>query len=158
MIRSHQPPLYVTSLPTSPYDGQEVFLVGVTPGTVNHYRFNGTTWEVVSSRAEGWHEVGGPGQPAFQNGWVNDGTAGLETAGFCLELPWVVRLKGRVKGGVVTSPIFTLPATHRPPTTSDHPVVSNFAFGRVTIASNGNVILGVGSNTWASLSGITFRI
>lgn len=107
---------------------------------------------------EPWIEIGSGGSaPAFANSWVNDGGAGLETAAFYKDPFGIVRLKGRVKSGTVAATMFTLPAGYRPAATSDHAVVSNFAFGRVTIATNGNVTLGVGSNTWASLSGITFR-
>lgn len=67
MIRSHQPPLYVTSLPASGYDGQEVYLTTGDPGTVEHYR-----WLASAAR---WQRVADP----HTIGSTRAGTTGTAT-------------------------------------------------------------------------------
>ncbi len=62
---------------------------------------------------EAWHEVGAPGEPAFQNGWENLGTPGNENAGFFKDREGIVHLKGTLKPGG-TSLIFQLPPGFRP--------------------------------------------
>jgi hypothetical protein len=64
---------------------------------------------------EAYHEVGAPGQPAFQNGWANEVPGFESTAGFFKD-PWgVVHLKGLVTAGTVST-IFSLPPGYRPST------------------------------------------
>jgi hypothetical protein len=64
---------------------------------------------------EAYHEVGASGQPAFQNGWVNE-APGLESKAGFFKDPWgVVHLKGLVTGGTVST-IFALPSGYRPST------------------------------------------
>ena len=52
-----------------------------------------------------WHDIGDPGEPAFEAGWSN--SAGYEPAGFRMDADGWVHLKGVVDGG--TSDIFLLP-------------------------------------------------
>lgn len=106
---------------------------------------------------EAWIEVGSSGAPSFQNSWTNDGGSGLETAGFYRH-EGRVYLKGRIKNGTVNAAAFTLPPGYRPAAFVDQAIVSNFAFGRLTVGSNGAVSVALGSNTWASLSGVSFRV
>lgn len=106
-----------------------------------------------------WHEVGGSGEPAFQNSWVNYGGT-YETAGFS-KVGGRVFLKGLVKNGTVGYPnaVFTLPVGFRPSTNGDaiFAIASNGLFGHVyVVASSGVVTVAGGSNAWASLEGISF--
>jgi hypothetical protein len=64
--------------------------------------------------SEGWHEIGTPGEPYFENSWHNN-TSGktFETAGFYKDHEGVVHLKGHVLGGTSFT-IFHLPPGYRP--------------------------------------------
>lgn len=61
---------------------------------------------------EDWHVVGGTGEPAFQNSWVN--TAGEAPASFFRDPYGIVHLRGRIQGGANNTVAFTLPAGYRP--------------------------------------------
>lgn len=65
---------------------------------------------------EDWHEVGGTGEPAFQNSWTNEGTATNETAAFRKSGYNVLQLKGLIDSGTIAdgTVLFTLPAAYRP--------------------------------------------
>ncbi|HEY7206818.1 MAG TPA: hypothetical protein VH416_01145 [Gaiellaceae bacterium] len=63
--------------------------------------------------SEAWHEVGQPGQPAFQNSWHNYAPGFFETAGYYKDIFGVVHLKGYITGGTAVT-AFTLPAGYRP--------------------------------------------
>ena len=65
------------------------------------------------SAAEPWHEVGAPGEPAFQTGWENLGSPEHENAAFFKDHEGIVHLKGSVKAGG-SGPIFQLPPGFRP--------------------------------------------
>ena len=62
---------------------------------------------------EGWHEVGAPGEPGFQNGSHNLGGS-TETVAFYKDREGVVHLKGFVTGAAFNTTIFQLPAGYRP--------------------------------------------
>lgn len=108
-------------------------------------------------RGEEWHEVGGTGEPAFQNSWVNVGGA-QETAAFYKDATGRVHLKGQVKSGTVGAftPVFTLPAGYWPAKQLGFAVPSNNLFGQVDISAVGNVTVGVGSNVNCNLN-VSFR-
>lgn len=63
--------------------------------------------------SESWHEVGQPGQPAFQNSWHNYAPGYIETAAYYKDIFSVVHLKGYITGGTAAL-VFTLPAGYRP--------------------------------------------
>lgn len=58
---------------------------------------------------EQWHNVGDPGEPAFQNGWSNYGGSSFKV-GFMLGSNGVVHLRGAAALGVTNTAIFTLPS------------------------------------------------
>lgn len=62
-----------------------------------------------------WHEIGASGEPAFQNSWANEGTAGNETAAYKRNEDKLI-MKGLIDSGTITdgTVIFTLPAGYRP--------------------------------------------
>src|SRR4051812_49405708 len=62
---------------------------------------------------EAYHEVGAPGEPAFQFGWENENPAVETTAAFLKDPFGVVRFKGIVSSGTKDT-IFQLPAGYRP--------------------------------------------
>lgn len=158
MIRTAQPPLYVTALPGSPYDGQEVFQESSTSGIVRHLRYRSTAamWEEVGGPPEPWITVGSGGAPAFKNSWTNYGDI-YATAAFYKDAFGIVRLRGLVKSGSSRSAIFTLPAGYRP--SAAHTFICDVAggVGRIDVLSGGDVHTWDGSSTYQSLSQISFR-
>lgn len=94
--------------------------------------------------------------PTLQNSWVDYGSvyAGLS---YYKTLDNVVVLQGSVKSGT-GGLIFTLPAGYRPSAQRVFPIVSNNAFGRIDIGSDGNVVANVYNNASVALDGIVFRV
>ena len=89
--------------------------------------------------SEDWHPVGGAGEPAFQNSWVD----GAETVAFRLRESGIVDIKGSVTGGTPGSTIFTLPEGYRPVLASSYVVFGQIggvpSVGLLTIETSGNV-------------------
>jgi hypothetical protein len=104
---------------------------------------------------EAWHEVGGTGEPGFENAWVNYGPC-CNTAGFYKDRFGLIHLKGLVKTGAIGSTIFTLPAGYRSPLELLLPTVSNNAFGEIVTYPDGRVVANAGSNAFISLDAIVF--
>lgn len=116
-------------------------------------QLNWVTGPVEASRA-----IGGAGQPAFTNSWVNFGST-YYTAGFFKDALGYVHLRGLIKNGTVGISAFTLPVGYRPTGTMFFNVLSNGAAGAVEVAINGDVSPKTPSNnTYVSLDGITFRV
>lgn len=105
------------------------------------------------------HLVGGTGEPAFQNAWVNFLAATWSPASFSIDWRGIVRLRGLVSGGVIGAgnAIFTLPVGYRPALNDVYATDSNNAHGRLTITSAGLVVAEVGNNAYFSLGGVTFQ-
>ncbi len=100
------------------------------------------------------HVVGGSGEPAFQNSWVNYDTSTFRGARFWKDAMGLVHLEGLVKNGAAApSTIFTLPAGYRPGNALIAVTVANsVAVSRVDIAATGNVVWqGGGTNAYLSL-------
>jgi hypothetical protein len=121
---------------------------------------------------EDWHEIGAPGEPAFQNSCANLG-GNLETAAFYLDQIGIVHLKGAVTCPTTGVILFQLPAGYRPASGKElyFPVVcggckdtgtgggSSETTGAVIIAGAG---LGgdgavLASGTTVVLDGVSFR-
>lgn len=98
------------------------------------------------------NSVGGAGQPAFLNSWVNF-SAGWQVARFWRDPMGVVHLEGLVKSGTpgATSVVFTLPTGYRPSFDLTAATYSAAGVGRITVKSTGDVVVEVGSTTWTSL-------
>jgi len=111
---------------------------------------------------DGWHYVGNPGEPAFQNSFSDwDGAAPTGRAARFRKYPdGRVRLEGIVRCPVATGTIFTLPVGYRPAANTElyWPVVANAALTYVNVGSgNGNVVVtGATVNGWLDLSSIEF--
>ena len=116
-------------------------------------RLVGTTAEV-----ENWREIDGTNNPAFENSWVNAGGA-HQTAAFYKDPYERVWLKGSIKTGATPSVAFTLPTKYRSLSTVTYSSVDGTGLpaGTVSIASNGEVSILAGTNTFISLDGISFR-
>jgi hypothetical protein len=138
----------------------------------------------LSLAAESWHEVGSPGEPAFNNpggdlcDWKNFDTS-HNSAAFLRDRFGFVHLKGLVDAenrgdcnlvDKVDTWIFRLPAGYRPARREVHVTLTNGALGRISI--DGPALtpgLGAGAvsidppttfanaEQWISLDGISFR-
>lgn len=106
---------------------------------------------------EDWHEVGDPGEPAFENGWTNYGS-GWQTVAFRKDSIGRVFLKGLAKDGTSGSTIFTLPVGYRPAYGFHFPgLSSNTTSSNGKINSDGiSVMHRVGNTTYFSLDNVMF--
>lgn len=95
--------------------------------------------------------------PTLLNSWVNYG-GGYNDAGY-YKTSKRVYLRGLIKDGVTTAAtiFFTLPSGYRPASYHAFACASNNAYGQAHVDTNGNVFIIVGSATWFSLDGISFR-
>lgn len=111
----------------------------------------GTEWIVSRGPAgfndDDWHLIGGSGEPAFQNSWVNAG--GNNTVlRFKKDILGFVHVEGRIKDGTVGNIIFTLPSGYQ----SDEALLFTsvgdgaFAWGYTLGNSSGDLYHGGGSN------------
>ena len=102
------------------------------------------------------HWVGGPGEPAFQNGWVKYNTT-YNPPGFWKD-PWgTVHLSGMLKSGTSGTDMFTLPVGYRPEYAQLYPALSDTGMGRVDVYPDGRVQHISGGTAWFSIDGRTFR-
>lgn len=108
----------------------------------------------------GWHMVGDPGEPAFENSWTNYGSPFTE-AGF-RRIGNVVYLQGLIKSGSAAADAFQLPLGYRPSfggtgTTGIYTgLESGNTAARIDILEDGGVYMSVASATWTSLENIRF--
>jgi hypothetical protein len=113
--------------------------------------------DFASSEVEPYHEVGTPGEPGFQNGWVNFGSYAA-TAAFCRDPFDVVHLKGILptsSGDAQTA--FTLPTAYRPAQDLFLPSTGYLNAG-VTIEPIGGVRASCGASPCnITLDGLSFR-
>ena len=116
-----------------------------------------STGFVRPGSAEAWHEIGASGEPAFQNGWVNESAATQTTAAFYKDPLDVVHLKGIVISG--TGTVFTLPPGYRPAKAGCWAAWRNGTIAYICFYPTGNITQGGGSATGAMLlDGLTFRV
>jgi len=148
-------PDLVTSLPTNPYNGQEVYLQQTVAGTSyqiqKRYDASTATWKSVGpDPAISWIA------PTFQNGWLNYAN-GFQDARYTRDSNGTVYIEGLVRAGSpAQSVIFTLPAGYRPAAQLGFATVSNGALGRIDVRSNGEVFVDTGSNVWIFIN-INFK-
>ena len=110
------------SVTTAKIKNKAITAAKVKNGTLTGTQINASTLGTVPTAQtansivppEGWHMVGAPGEPGFENSWENVPAApfSFENAGFYKDREGVVHLKGVVKGG--SNIIFHLPAGYRP--------------------------------------------
>lgn len=107
-----------------------------------------------------WHEIGGTGEPAFENGWVNYG-GGYDTLAYRKDAMGFVHLKGAIKSGTGIN-VFTLPTGYRPAGNQQFAGVMVFEGSTYydtggQIRSDGTVRTNSSSyNDYIDFSGITF--
>lgn len=107
---------------------------------------------------DGWHEVGGSGEPAFQNSWVNYGS-GWTNCEFFKDEMGIVRIKGLVKNGTANTVVFTLPVGYRPLKIIHFTALGAQTTPMVTgnVLPNGEVKQRTGTNGYFSLDRLAFR-
>ena len=113
----------------------------------------------ITAEVENWREIGGTNNPAFENSWVNVG--GVHNAAAFYKDPYDrVWLKGSIKTGTTPSVAFTLPVKYRPLSTVTYSSVDGTGTpsATISIASNGEISILAGTNTFISLDGISFRV
>ena len=103
---------------------------------------------------EAWHEVGAPGQPAFQNLWSNF-SGGFSTMAFAKDSAGFVHLKGTLNAGTFGVAIFVLPVGYRPEQNLFLPVAAErnayiYTDGQVQVAQQL-------SGTTAGFDGLSFK-
>lgn len=106
---------------------------------------------------EAWHEVGGSGEPAFQNSWANFGS-GFSTMAFMRDPFGFVHLKGTIDTGSASTVIFTLPENYRPGETMRFIFRSGSVDGGLEIQTDGDVVSNYQNSTPQYLNGIIFRV
>jgi hypothetical protein len=106
---------------------------------------------VLFSGDPAWRCVGSAGQPALQNNWAFDTSAGGGVA--FRKLPTgLVSIQGTVTSGTaIGTTVFTLPGGYRPRIRIDRASDSGAAFGRLVIRANGNVDAMAGTTAWFSV-------
>lgn len=148
-------PDLVTSLPSNPYEGQEVYLQQTVAGTIYQTakRYSGGTWyDTGAVTKPSWIA------PTLINGWVNY-SAGFDTVGYLKTPDGLVILKGLLNGGSKTNDIsFVLPAGYRPASRKLFPATSGepWTVSRIDVDSSGNVYSNRTGNTWVGLDGVSF--
>ena len=116
-----------------------------------------STGFVRPGSSEAWHEIGAPGQPAFQTGWVNESPTTETTAAFYRDPLDIVHFKGIIAGG--TGVIFTLPVGYRPSKSGCLSTWRNGAVAYICVYPDGEVAKVGGSGTGSMLlDGLTFRV
>lgn len=98
-----------------------------------------------------------PIAPTFLNSW-SDHSTGLNSAGYYKNSLGKLVLKGVIKGLTINTVAFILAIGYRPTKLTYVPVVSNGAFGYLSINTNGEVKPVAGNVAWFSLDGITIDL
>lgn len=115
-------------------------------------------WDAIGVLSQ-WRVIGETDDPAFTNSWTNYG-GGYQPCGFQKDAFGIVRLRGAVKSGTVSTSIFTLPVGYRPgnpaATPGNYWVASIAAAGAVQIGDDGKVVAPA-ANTFVPLGGIKFK-
>jgi hypothetical protein len=116
---------------------------------------------------EGWHYIGDPGEPGFQNGWSNydagshDGAV-WQHAAYAIDTNNVVHLRGLVKGGTIGATIFTLPSNYCPWYYHLAPTLAGDALARLTMTyitpDCSLSVSGAASNSYVALDPMSYTV
>ncbi len=112
-------------------------------------------FERTVEKTDYWHNVGEPGEPAYENGFSRMNLS-VNNPGFFKSSDNIVFLKGMVKGGGQGLDIFILPEDYRPEYTCYLPGNFNSVFGTITVRPDGGVRPLQQSNNWYCLDGLSF--
>jgi hypothetical protein len=131
--------------------------IGTVPAASNAVHANVADRASSIPSPEGFHLVGAPGEPSFQNGWNNVGTP-YATMAYWKDLEGVVHLRGSIAGGISPT-AFTLPAGYRPSGRLGFAILGaggNPPVGTIAVDSSGTVGVNSGVQPFA-LDAISFR-
>lgn len=114
--------------------------------------------KVLFTDETAFRNVGGTGNAAFANSWVNYGSPYFSAGYWKDALGWV-HLRGVIKSGTVGSTAFTLPPGFRPASDVGPLIVfSNGGAGRLDIKADGTVTpVSPSSNVYVVLDNIHFK-
>ena len=145
--RSNQPTVLADAKAAKKVVAEETLTV-LSAAKPQYKQFN---YKVESSPGEPWIAA------KLQNKWKRYSST-YNPPGYYKDNAGIVRLRGLVKEGAISKPIFTLPVGYRPQfrelqATQTH---AN-TIGRLDVLSNGQVIPVKGGPGWFSLDGVTFR-
>ena len=164
------------SIITAKIKNEAVTAAKVKKGTLTGTQINSSTLGTVPTAQtaqtasalappEAWHEVGAPGEPAFQHGWKNDPRPEIQSVAFYRDQLGFVHLRGGAIEGGEEEGIFQLPPGYRPPKGKSLTVAApgNFigtdqvrVFGTWPLDSVSGEVRPFEKGS-ASLDGITFR-
>lgn len=120
-------------------------------------RFYAIKIDSAGDSLEAWHQVGGAGEPAFQNAWVNNSEANWGPVRFRKDRGKVT-LVGAASGGGANASIFTLPIGYRPPQRRRFIVDHNGGPGRLEVGADGTVFTIGGASATTFLDGVSFYV
>jgi hypothetical protein len=120
------------------------------PNTVTNWLSLGGVWYETAASTLSWTA------PTLKNGWVNSATTGAPPIGYTKLANGLVRIRGLGASGTLGQPAFTLPAGLRPKYQLLFDRMSNNAFGRLDVRTNGDVVPQAGSNAWFSFDTLVF--
>jgi hypothetical protein len=125
--------------------------------------------------SEGWHVVGAPGEPSFDNGWNDSSIPTQDSVAFYKDREGIVHLRGFAKGGNAGT-LFQLPTGFRPGSgkipeflvgcegvttcniSGNQGVAELMIFGSgISAAADGAVFAPTPVATAVKLDGVTFR-
>jgi hypothetical protein len=117
----------------------------------------GGTQTLQAVTMDPWHTVGNPGEPAFQNAWVNFDPS-EQPLSFRKFPDGKVVVRGIIKNGSFAVACVTLPVGYRPPKTVRFSVTANSGSNACDVRSDGTIVLTqqTGGNAYDDLSVIEF--
>lgn len=101
---------------------------------------------ISAGQAEGWHEVGAAGEPAFLNGWVNFEPTNYSRLRFIKLATGLVLVRGLIKDGTIPDAMCILPVGYRPLRAETFPAVSGGVDAKLEVWPDGSVLPLIGSN------------
>lgn len=119
----------------------------------------GDPGDKASLTLDQWHVIGAAGEPAFLNGWAAYG-GGYSIPAFKKDPFGRVQLRGLMKNGTITAPMFILPVGYRPTTVHGYSTPANngsaYVLNDIRVANDGSVSQVGGGNGYVWLDGIEF--
>jgi hypothetical protein len=120
---------------------------------------------VSATNTDTWHLIGGVGEPALQNSWVDANSFTIIDTyplQFTKDGSGIVHLRGAIGLGTVSTTMFTLPVGYRPATLILINVYATeggvYFPGQLLIGSDGTVAFPPAANDYISFGGVSFKI
>ena len=94
--------------------------------------------------------------PTFTNGWLNYG-GGFQTVAYYKDFLGIVHVRGLIKSGTLSQPMFTLPAGFRPSATIGFATNTDTGIGNLQVTALGQIQIVSGGTGFVYLDAIQFR-